>query len=67
MVYCVQHKSLTKLDTNGIDVWNLAILAIPMYLPITTIVLPDPTPTTFLAATDTVYCCSREFVTWNVC
>ena len=47
-------------------IWYLELLAIP-YIPIITGVLAFPTPTTFLAATDTVYCCTWELVTLNVC
>ena len=36
-------------------------------LPTVAGVLAFPTPTTFLAATVTVYCCTWELVTLNVC
>ena len=36
-------------------------------IPTVTGVLSIPTPTTFLPATDTVYCCTREPATVNVC
>ena len=37
------------------------------HIPIITGVLGFPTPTTFLAATVTVYSCTWELVTLNVC